>query len=260
MLKSLVRSLLLRRGFELKPVGTPVRGPDNYIRHLRARGFRPGTVIDIGVATGTPWLYQFPEAKLVLVEPNHQFEADLQRIKARHHADIFPYAAGADVADLVLNVDLGTPSSSSLYAISDDLKAYWLTRGQTREHRPKSVTVKPLDAMLENHYSPPFLIKIDTEGFELEVLRGAVETLKKTAYLIVEASVARRHDGSYEFADLIAFLAAQGFRLVDIVDVAAFDGDGDISYMDIAFARTDEATSPQRSDQPDLTTAGCAAA
>lgn len=262
MLKSLARALLRRRGLELKPIGAPVRGPENYIRHLKAKGFRPGTVIDIGVAAGTPWLYQFPEAKLVLVEPNRQFEIDLERIKTRHQADIFPYGAGADFAELTLNVDLGTPSSSSLYAASDGLKAYWQKWGQVREIETRTVDVKPLDAMIEDRYRPPFLIKIDTEGFELEVLRGAIKSLGKTACLIVEASVAKRHEGSYAFADLIAFLHTHGFGLADLVDVSAFDGDGDIAYMDIAFIRTDAAAISFQAgpEGTDLTTSSSAAA
>jgi len=238
MLKSLARSLLRRRGLELKPIGAPVRGPDNYIRHLKAKGFKPGTVIDIGVATGTPWLYAFPEAKLVLVEPNPQFESDLERIKAEHGADILPYAAGIESGVLPLKVDLYAPSSSSFYDASADVQSYWQRRGHDRPIEQRQVDVRPLDMMIDERYRAPFLIKIDTEGFEMEVLKGAVQTLSKAACLIIETSVARRHEGSYAFADLIAFLAANDFAFSDILDVQSFDGDGDISYMDIAFTRT----------------------
>lgn len=237
MLKSLAKSLLRARGLELKPIGGPVRGPDNYIAHLKAKGFKPGTVIDIGVAKGTPWLYRFPDAKLVLIEPNPAFEPDLQRIAAEHQADILPYAAGVDPGVLTLNVDLHAPSSSSFYAASAEVLSYWRDRGRSRATTTRKVEVQPLDLLIDERYRPPFLIKIDTEGFELEVLKGAIQTLTRTACLVVETSVARRYEGSYAFAELIAYLDTHGFALSDLLDVQSFDGDGDISYMDIAFMK-----------------------
>lgn len=260
MLKSLVNSLLRRRGWELKQVGSPIRGPGNFIAHLKAKGFQPGTVIDIGVAKGTPWLYQFPDAKLVLVEPNPQFQQDLQSIAAENRADILPYAAGVEAGVLTLNVDLHAPSSSSFYDASAELLSYWQKRGRRRSTETRSVDVRPLDALIAEHYRPPFLIKIDTEGFELEVLKGAVQTLAKAECLIVETSVARRYEGSYAFADLIAFLASRDFGLSDILDVQSFDGDGDISYMDIAFTRTLDAVKSSDTDLASLSHADGAAA
>ena len=260
MLKSLIRSLLRRRGLELKPIGAPIRGPDNYIRHLKTRGFRPGTVIDIGVATGTPWLYRFPEAKLVLVEPNAQFQSDLERIRSEYQADILPYAAGIETGVLPLKVDLKAPSSSSFYDTSAAVQSYWQERGYHRPVEPRQVDVRPLDMMIDERYRGPFLIKIDTEGFEMQVLKGAVQTLTKAACLIIETSVARRHEGSYAFADLIAFLASHGFAFTDILDVQSFDGDGDISYMDIAFTRVDEAAHAGRSGVTSINSAADAAA
>ncbi len=260
MLKSLARSFLSSRGLELKPIGAPIRGPYNYIRHIKSKGFAPGTVIDIGVATGTPWLYQFPRAKLVLVEPNPEFQSDLERISAEHGADILPFAAGVKPGVLNLNVDLFAPSSSGFLPASEDLKAHWRSRGQTRPIESRKVDVRPLDAMIGERYPGPYLIKIDTEDFELEVLKGATETLTRAERLVVETSVARRHEGSYAFADLIGFLAEQGFAFSDILDIQTFNRDGDISYMDVAFVRTSEHVPSGADDPPNISRFGGAAA
>src|SRR5215207_4455171 len=45
------------------------RTQGDILEHIIALGFRPRTVIDVGVGNGTPWLYgHFREANLLLVE------------------------------------------------------------------------------------------------------------------------------------------------------------------------------------------------
>ena len=48
-------------------------------------------------------------------------------------------------------------------------------------------TEKKLDKIFEQaNFEPPFLLKIDTEGFELEVINGAKEVLKNTIFVILK--------------------------------------------------------------------------
>jgi hypothetical protein len=49
--------------------------------NLRKPGLSPATLIDVGVAMGTPALYRaFPDAHLVLIEPLAEYEQDLARL------------------------------------------------------------------------------------------------------------------------------------------------------------------------------------
>ena len=82
----------------------------------------------------------------------------------------------------------------------------------------------------------PLLIKIDVEGAELEVLRGAVKTLRDTEIVICEVGVEPRHTGQAELADVLVFMRSQGFRLFDIVDMDA-SRNGALSYVDAVFAK-----------------------
>lgn len=59
-------------------------------------GFRPKTVIDVGVASGTEELYSaFPEATLLLIEALKQFEPNLISILQRYRGSYLIAAAGA---------------------------------------------------------------------------------------------------------------------------------------------------------------------
>jgi FkbM family methyltransferase len=95
---------------------------------------------------------------------------------------------------------------------------------------PSSVTaiqvpLKTLDGALRDlpHVD---LLKIDVEGFELFVLRGALGILKRTSAIYIE--VADRHFAEYGYgvSDVLATLAHAGFSLrrgVDTGDLQAID-------------------------------------
>ena len=59
-----------------------------------------------------------------------------------------------------------------------------------------------------------YLLKIDVQGFELEVLKGAIETLKKTDHIFVEAGIRPLYQGAPRFTDVYDFLADRGFHLM----------------------------------------------
>lgn len=57
------------------------------------------------------------------------------------------------------------------------------------------------------------LLKLDVQGYELNVLRGAVETLKSCAFVYAECSEVALYDGQALRGEVEAFLQANGFRL-----------------------------------------------
>ena len=235
MIESLIERLcapLLRRlGYELRRRRTREIGfHADYLRQLCT----PSTVIDVGVGEGTNALYRaWPDAQLVLVEPLPQFRAAMARIAARHRCRLVHKAVGAEPGTLTLNVDPLNPQMSSFHARTE------LTRtGNPIE--PLSVDVTTLDAIAGDGppLSAPILLKIDTEGHELEVLRGATELLPRVDWVIAEVSIAPRFAGGYAFEDLLGFLRGQGFGLFAIL--SSFQG-GELGqrFADCLFKRSD---------------------
>jgi hypothetical protein len=106
-----------------------------------------------------------------------------------------------------------------------------------REGCERRVRVLPLDQAIRGvPLEQPLLLKIDVEGFELNVLRGATEVLRRTDLLIVETSVAKRFEGAATFAAVVSFLASQDFALRDIVHIARDPRVG-VRHADLVFAR-----------------------
>ncbi|KAG5180743.1 S-adenosyl-L-methionine-dependent methyltransferase [Tribonema minus] len=79
------------------------------------------------------------------------------------------------------------------------------------------------------------LLKLDVQGAELMVLKGAQHTLKRTQFLLLEASIVRYNKGAPLAADIIAALDAYGFQVADFVEMHYYD---DIAFqVDILFVR-----------------------
>jgi FkbM family methyltransferase len=204
--------------------------------NLRKRGFDPKTVIDVGVAGGTPTLYEaFPEAYLALIEPLDVFRPSLEHILATREGEHVPAAVGATEGSATMTVDTEAPWMSSLRSeIHRDTSAFG----------SKEIPVRTLDALMhERGWEAPFGLKIDTEGFEREVIQGATEVLRYTQFVIAEVSVIRRFEGSYSFAEIVGLLEERNFALYDILDAQKIVPESSILFMDVMFRGFDPANS-----------------
>ena len=86
------------------------------ISHLARTGLTPATIFDIGVADGTPWIYDaWPEAKYFLFDPTRQSLPHMQELAKTLNAEVFNVALGEKSEQVMLNVR-PEHSGSSLYA------------------------------------------------------------------------------------------------------------------------------------------------
>lgn len=174
-------------------------------RYFKRYGFKASTIIDVGVMDGTPFLYKtFPEARFVLVDALSESE-QLVRARWGHRInyDFHCTALGAEDGTIGMEVLPDGLARSTLHARLD---------GHARNGVQREIPVVQLDSLTEN-CDGPFGLKIDTEGHELDVLKGATKTLKRCEFVIAETSIKRRFKGGYQFSDMVAFMASQGFEV-----------------------------------------------
>jgi FkbM family methyltransferase len=212
---------------DTKELGRIRRRDSGWTAENVRKGFSPATVIDVGAGVGTGALFAaFPDAHHVMIEPLEEFAPRLERRVAEQNAEYVPVAAGDEEGTATFHVDTSSLWQSSL------LEATWRDPAARQE---RTIAVTTLDRLLaERAWAPPFGLKIDTEGFEDRVIRGAREVLAHTQFVIAEVSVWKRFEDSYTFADFIALMAAVGFVPCDVLDGLKTEN-GFTVFMDMVF-------------------------
>jgi FkbM family methyltransferase len=197
-----------------------------HLRVLEEFGFCPRTVVDVGVADGTSQLYEtFPNAFHVLLEPLKEYDPHLQRILKEYEGDYFLTAAGGQDGKAVINVE-----PNHLWKSSFCERTELTSTGDPVEKRKVPVTT--IDTLMKKYrFRPPFGLKIDTEGFEYQVIVGAASFLRKAEFVIAEVSVAKRFEQSYSISDFTELMDRNGFFLWDVLNVEG------TRYVDAVFRK-----------------------
>lgn len=228
-MKSLLKPLLKRFNRELRGIDAPMRSFSRGVERLSGV-VSPKTIIDVGVAEGTPDLYQhFPDHRYLLVEANPVYAEHLAQLGQQLDAVVENVFCGAEVGEAQLN-SYADPRKSSMYET---------TRTMVVEQQVV-VPIRPLDALITKHQlNGPYLLKIDVEGAELEVIRGATETLTECEAVIIEASILPKYKGGPEFADLVQLMHQHGFAVYDIVAGVNHPKTGALYQVDLIFVKQD---------------------
>ncbi|MBE9183663.1 FkbM family methyltransferase [Microcoleus sp. LEGE 07076] len=187
-------------------------------------GFEPKTVIDVGAALGTFNLYEtFPNARHLLIEPIVENEPYLAKIcRKLKNAEYIIAAAAKESGVLTLSVSPGMVHSSvSKNPVTD-----------SSNPDLRKIPAITLDGICKERNLPgPYLIKVDVDGKELDVLAGATEILQQTEYVIVEVTLFG------QMYDVMSFMKSQGFVAYDIVDLGYRPIDAALWQIDMAFVK-----------------------
>jgi FkbM family methyltransferase len=126
-------------------------------------------------------------------------------------------AENAGVPSDCLNALVTGDEGETIFYVARDSQLSSTVRDDTALcHEALKLHGTPLDRVLEGMGLDRIdLLKIDTEGSELEVLRSAEKTLEKTGAVLVEMSIFRKSTGNI-FA-VGSFLESRGFRLSELV-------------------------------------------
>jgi len=179
---------------------------------LKAHGI--DTVIDIGANKGQTHdsLREGGFAgDIISVEPLPALQDDLQAKAAKdpRWRVLPPLALGDNNGECTLNVSHASDMSSLLPSSGALMQAL----PDTKVVETVTVPMKTLDTLYEelSLEGKNVFIKMDTQGYEMAILKHAPETLKKAKGLQLEMSLFKLYEGETLFDDIIAFLKGAGF-------------------------------------------------
>jgi FkbM family methyltransferase len=222
-----------RAGIEVRRKDTGVRRtPEAVLAHVKRLGFRPATVIDVGVAYGTPELYDaFPDARFLLVDPLEEYAEAIGQIIGRlRDAEWVRAAAGPEPGSITINVNRAPALSSTL--------GHW--KGHDDGGTPREVPVVRIDDLVTERSLPgPFLLKADVEGAELRVLEGASRVLEETELVMLEVNLFEFLPGQPQLHDVVAFMKERGFVTYDFYGGHVRLLDDALAMTNMAFVRED---------------------
>ncbi|MCW5549966.1 MAG: FkbM family methyltransferase [Opitutaceae bacterium] len=198
------------------------------LTRAKLRGLAPATVIDVGASDGI-WSLRarrhFPAAQFLLFEPLAERQPALQQLQKRHGFAIEPAVAGAAAGQAAFNVDPALDGSGVATAGTAGTRTV-----------PQTTVDHAVDA---RNLRGPYMLKLDTHGYEIPVLDGATRVIAETELLIIEAYNFTLTPDCLRFHELCAWLESRGFRCCDLADPMRRPGDGVLWQMDLAFAPKD---------------------
>jgi len=175
---------------------------------------QPKVVYDIGANNGD-WSKTLISCadyvqSVIFFEPQQKFVDKLNVINlGKTSKKIFK--AGLGNLNEVRSIIGGTASASFL-----DVKSDYAFAAELNSEEEENAEIFRLDDLIKNHGLPqPDTIKIDVQGFELEVLKGGVNTFKNTSYVILELSFDKFYEGQYSTSELFKMMEDLGFIMID---------------------------------------------
>lgn len=194
---------------------------------LKGQGFLPATILDVGANEGQFSDLAgsiFNQSKVLMIEPNDQYSKILES-KA-----LFP--------QFIFECSLISDSLEPLYFKKDQTNSTVVL--ENKSNLAATIFPKLLDGVCkERQVKGPFLLKIDVQGYELHVLRGAIQVLKETQVVILEVSLIPLHNFAPTPSDIILFFKDQGFRLFDVYGFNRRPCNKDLWQVDWVFVRNE---------------------
>ncbi|MCX6453984.1 MAG: FkbM family methyltransferase [Actinobacteria bacterium] len=192
------------------------------------QNFQITGVIDVGANVGQFGLdirrHGF-EGLIVSYEPVHETYLTLsQTIKQHQPWKAFQLGLGAAESERTINISGNAGLSSSIL----EMKSLHLENfPDSATIAKQKISISTIDKQLEVLELRPqdIMLKLDVQGFEAEVLKGASQSLSKIPLCYLEVSITPLYEGEVSFLPILVELSKFGHEVIDVFrGIKAKDG------------------------------------
>ncbi len=239
MIKKLIIFLLKQVGYSLEKIQPSIYDPSapdmaltmkGALSRSVSRGLNVNSIIDIGASDGR-WsrdcLRFLPRARYLLIEALVAHEEALKQFKRLNANVEYVIAAAGRKEAKVYFYDNG-----SIFGGVASEKFF-------NEKCTELPSVSIDDQVKKYHLQPPFLIKMDTHGFEVPILEGAVNTIKNAELIIIETYPHKLTSECLKYYEMCVYMEKLGFSPIEIVNLELREYDNSLWEMDTFFIRSD---------------------
>jgi FkbM family methyltransferase len=213
---SLLNSLLQGFGFEVVRYN---KGTNGMLRRKALfEKYRIDLIVDVGANTG---IYGKEIRKagyqggIVSFEPlKDAFEKLNKNVEKDPNWKAYNFALGLEDGQQLINVSGNSHSSSILDILDTHTKAEPTASYVSKQE----ITIRKLDSVLNDikGTAKEIYLKVDTQGFELNVLKGAINSLKNIHTIELEMSLKPLYTGQPLYSDIMNFLHSYNYTLIDV--------------------------------------------
>ena len=224
-----------------KPVEAPPKPvykffPGENEKYIWLQKYNIKNVLDIGAHKGESIANMnaiFSEINIYSFEPIKQnFVLLNEKYGGKSNVKLYNVALGEENKMENINVNEFTPSSSIMEITEHHTSPFPFTS----KTKTEQIEVKRMDSVWNDlGVNDNILAKIDTQGYELSVLKGFGEHLRKIDVFIIETSFKELYKNQPLFSEIYSFLIEKGFVYIGSWDQLLDPYTGEIIQQDAVF-------------------------
>jgi len=234
-MKNLIKKILRKKGIQLK------RYPeDDFVRRMKiVDNYNIDTLFDIGANAGQ-YSSNMRELgyrkKIISFEPLKSAFEELKKASLKDNNWVINnYALGNENIKSMINVAGNSYSSSILNMLPTHLKS----APESNYIAQEEIEIKTFDSIFNSFCNKEdrVMIKIDTQGYEKNVLEGANESLNNIKIIQLEMSILPLYENEMLFVEMINYLDNKGFQLFSLENGFSDSTTGQLLQVDGIFTQ-----------------------